>query len=407
MTCVAQTARTRPPAAPASCEREAFDEQLPHDPQAPRAQGQADGDLLAAARAACEQHVREVQARDEQHDARHGQQEHRGGRDFGIVLRVRARAEAAERTCLDGVRAVLGGIRFGELRRERCEPRGGGFGRHPWLQAARHHQAVVGAVVEPCLTAREKRLVLGRLVHAQGQPDLGPEDRHRAGEPARGDAHDTEIAAVQTECAADEIGRKTRLAPVLVRHNRHRVGPRPLFLGPERAPLRQRCAEGGKEVGGDEHREDAARLGALGEAHHREVHREHAVEDVAAAPDVHEVRIRERSPPALLGGAPVDADERAAVGAGDRLQQQRVHEREDGGVGADAEREHEHGGGGEARRAQQGARGVTKVLQHGVSRGRTKRAHGGEARPTSVESTARLRRRFHASAGHSRWGCAC
>ena len=57
---------------------------MPHQPRAPGADGQADGDLLAAAGGPSQEEVGQVGAGDQQHHPHHGHQERRHG-DEGSV----------------------------------------------------------------------------------------------------------------------------------------------------------------------------------------------------------------------------------------------------------------------------------------------------------------------------------
>ena len=68
-------ATSRPSSAAHETEQRAFGQQLPHEPLPARAERGADGDFLLARRRAREQQVRDVGARDEQHE-RHRAQHH-------------------------------------------------------------------------------------------------------------------------------------------------------------------------------------------------------------------------------------------------------------------------------------------------------------------------------------------
>ena len=69
---------------------------------------------------------------------------------------------------------------------------------------------------------------------------------------------------------------------------------------------------------------------------------------------------------AALGGRRRNPDQLLRVGKGQRAQQQRVDDAEDGDVGADAEGENEDGDEGEAAVAAEGAEGVTEILEKNV-----------------------------------------
>ena len=75
-------------------EEQAFAQQLAHDPPARSAKGDAERDFLRARGAAGEQHVGQIQARDEQDRAGHAHEQRRDQGDGAVVLRPRAEAES-------------------------------------------------------------------------------------------------------------------------------------------------------------------------------------------------------------------------------------------------------------------------------------------------------------------------
>ncbi len=65
----------------------------------------------------------------------------------------------------------------------------------------------------------------------------------------------------------------------------------------------------------------------------------------------------------------VERHDAIRIGDGERTEQQRVHDAEDGGVGADAQGKRRDGDGGEGGRAPQRAHGVAHVLRERLNQG--------------------------------------
>jgi hypothetical protein len=92
--------------------------------------------------------------------------------------------------------------------------------------------------------------------------------------------------------------------------------------------------------------------------------RQQAVEDAAPIAHVDVGGIREVGEVGLLDAIAIeDGDQRVDASLAGP-QDQRVDQREDGGVGADAQREHEHGDGRECRLLSKQTEAVPEVLEH-------------------------------------------
>ena len=83
---VAPNADNEPDQAAADCEQQTFAEQLAHDSPTRRANCETERDFLGARSAASQQHVREIQAGDEQHRASHSHQQRADERDRPVVI---------------------------------------------------------------------------------------------------------------------------------------------------------------------------------------------------------------------------------------------------------------------------------------------------------------------------------
>ena len=81
-----QTLTNKPDQAAADGEQQTFAEQLAHDSPTRRANRQTQRDLFRARSAAGQQHVREIQAGDEQHRAGHSHQQRADERYRAVVI---------------------------------------------------------------------------------------------------------------------------------------------------------------------------------------------------------------------------------------------------------------------------------------------------------------------------------
>ena len=74
-----------------------FREQLPHNPAAAGAEREADGDLFSPRGPPCEQHVREIEAGDEQHHRSHANEQRPEGRHLCSRVRPSAGGKTRQR----------------------------------------------------------------------------------------------------------------------------------------------------------------------------------------------------------------------------------------------------------------------------------------------------------------------
>ncbi len=117
-----------------------------------------------------------------------------------------------------------------------------------------------------------------------------------------------------------------------------------------------------EQVRGDQLAAHPLRVAEAGEDEGEAAIDGHRREDMVVTVPVEEVRIRDRA-----GGeirlALVDADEPIGMGIGQRIEEDAVHDREQGGIRADAEGERQDGHQRETRGPDEGANGVAQILE--------------------------------------------
>ena len=217
-------------------EQHAFGQQLPDDARARRADGDAHRHLAAAGASACEQQVRDVGARDEQHDPHHGAHRLQGiaHRLAALELSPRARTQIEAR----------------QVRRLHVRPRGGDALLQQEIERRFRPGGIDARLEAPHHQHPPERGVLRRLVrvglnqpapHRQRQRDVRRvADLQRAFEPARGHARDRHRDAVDDERLADRV-RRPREAPLPVGVADHRDGRRiRTVVGRQQRPARRR-----------------------------------------------------------------------------------------------------------------------------------------------------------------------
>ncbi len=346
-------------------EQEPLHQQLPDDGSAAGAEGQPDGHFRLAVRTPREQQVREVEAGDDQHDARHGHQHDRHGPQPVVRTRDRANARPRQRGDDDGLVAVLGRIGGGEPRGDAGQFPIRRLARRAVTQPGDEHQFVGVAAARRDARAAAHVVVLEDRRGTQGQPDLGRDDGARPGEPLRGHAHHGERLVVDEQRAADETGITAHLSPVEIRHHAdRRRAPRRLFVVEERPAHGRRHAHRLEEVRGHHRDKRAADQVPFGEAHHRDLAGRHGRQRCRRRADVRVVGVRERPVPIRLPGVPAVEPDQLAAGRrpGQRPHQQRVDDRVDRGVGADAEPQHHDGNRREGRVAAEPSTPATHCL---------------------------------------------
>ena len=213
-----------------------------------------------------------------------------------------------------------------------------------------------------------QEVVLHEADRPERQPEVGADAGGGAFEARGSDAHHGEEPAADRHRPAEEGRVRSPPFPVGVRDHGHRCPARPLLVDRERASLHGLGAEQIEVVGRDRLDERAAGHAVLVDAGKRDREGAHSLERRGAFADVHVVRVGEA---AVVAGAlhilAVEPEDLIAVThPGQRLQQQRVDEREDGGVGADAERQYEDRGRREPRLPRLRTDGEAHVGEQGV-----------------------------------------
>ena len=135
-----------------------------------------------------------------------------------------------------------------------------------------------------------------------------------------------------------------------------------IFFGEKVAPQGRLHAERRQEAVADAHAHQAFRLAAVNQVERSRANRHHALEDRVLFLPVEKIARRTGKLGELRQFRLTDHQQPVGFGERQRPKQDRVDDREDGGVGADAERQCNDGYSREARRFQQHARPVADVL---------------------------------------------
>ncbi len=330
-------------------EDHALGQELRDDVPSPRSQRHPDADLFAPLREAREHEVRHVGAGDQQHGGDGAEQ---GGVGPPLVADQVLEQE-------------LGG-----QRRVRVDVRGVGLlvallddvhlGAHLFeLDAGLETPEDVEeeAAVVDLLLIQERSLERPR----GEELELGERERRHVGGQ---DADDLVRPAIEGERLADRVALAAEVRlPEAVGEDDDGRSAGLVFVGHERPPHGRLDAEHREEVPRHHERLDLLGVAQAGDRvgvadRHREV-AEHLLalaQDLVARPG--EAGLVD----ALLGGRGVDLDEPLGLLVRQRLQEDRLDEAEDGGVGADAEGERGDRDGGEPGRLLQRADGVAKRL---------------------------------------------
>ena len=221
-------------------EQQAFGQQLAHDARARRPDRDAHRHFAAPRASPCEQQVRQVGARDEQHDRHHDP--HRQQR----IAHGLAALELSPRAGPD--------TQARQLRRRQRRPSCGDALLHQEVERRLRPGRIDAGLEAPHHQHPPERGILRRLfrVCLNEPPPHGERQRHvrrvadlqRAFEPARGDARDRHRDAVDDQRFADRVGRpgETPL-PERVADHRDRRSTRPI-VGRDQGPAgRRRHAE--------------------------------------------------------------------------------------------------------------------------------------------------------------------
>ena len=178
-------------------------------------------------------------------------------------------------------------------------------------------------------------------------------------------AHDGEGRAVERQRLAHDVrvAAEASLPESVAEHDdRHGLV---VFFRQERTAHRGLSAEDREIVAAHHLHGNLLGLGAGAPVHLGEGEARHLREHLVLVAQILVVEVRERQ---IAGIALVGHEDRGQpirFVHGNRLEQRRVHEAEDRGVGADAERQREHGDGREARALGQHAQAVAQILKHG------------------------------------------
>jgi hypothetical protein len=142
--------------------------------------------------------------------------------------------------------------------------------------------------------------------------------------------------------------------------------PGPVFAGQCRAADHRIDTERRQKTRGNERSGDLLRLASEpreGESARRPGDRADGGEAPGFLLQREEIGVRGRACPLLGIVLHADEDEPLGIGVGQRLQQDRVHNAEDGRVGTDAETERQHGDRGEGGGAAHHPEGVAQILE--------------------------------------------
>ena len=349
----------------------ALGQRLAHETCASRAKRQPNRDLLLPARRPRQQQVGDVRARDEEHQAHHRHQDVERRRHLsahigqspasGIQIELLDPKAILElpRRCGESGHGVQ--LVFVDLPVDDVELWLRGVGRESRLQAANDVQPPALTIVE--IVYRRRHLGLHHDRHEQ----IGRRCGDDAGEADGRDADDCHRRAVDRHHLVQD-GRVAGEAPLPepMAQYRHRVrARRPIVIVGEPAAERRLHAQDGKRVARDELRLDALGLATIGERRRRRRARHQAAEGVVAIAKIPIHRMREGTlvrRPAAEGAGAVELHQLARILDRQQPQQHLIHQREDGGVGADPQRQRQHDDDREGGRAGQRADGVAEIL---------------------------------------------
>ena len=346
-----------------NAEQHALGQQLADEAFPARAERRPDGDLFLPAGGAGEQQIGDVGARDQQ-DERHGA-EHDEHRDAEV-----ADDGLDERDDVDRERAVA----FVFLPDPRRDPRHVVprlRHRHAWLQP-RHQVVVFVSAPRDGVGAERQRQEHVHLTDARDrrhdlvvQEEVGPQDAGDLELVLRVAAASAE--AVERDAGTDHIrvGAEGALPEAVAQDDDRRLAGR-VFIRPQQPSVERLRAEQVEQAGGRQNPFDPLRVLAGQQRAGAALRNRHLLERSVFGADVDELPRRR---PVLRD---VDAwrsqpqhREPVRVGIRQRLEQQRVDDAEDGGVGADADGERDDDHQRQRGRAPQRPDGVAEVLQEG------------------------------------------
>ena len=341
-------------------ERQAFREQLPDDAHAARAQRQPGRDLLLAGGGPRQEQSRDIRAGDEQDDR------DRRRWKVGEAAEPFLHLDVTAKTRLHAGAGIRVGTRIVTLqaRRHRGEFRARLSQRHAGLQPPEHLDPRRAALAET-----HSGLGVGPPQRHDRHPDVVRRADLVARERFRGHADEGEVMPVEFDSGADDTGIAGKAPlPEPEAHHRERIRVPVALVGRRDQPAsRRRDAEHVEVVAG--HQLTLHALGLVSGAQVEGVHRRDRQAGHHRIPGaiVQVVGIRGVAQIVLVRVLPADVHQAVGLGdAGERPQQQRVHEAEDRRVRADPERQRRDGDQRERRVLEQHAESEPEVLHHFV-----------------------------------------
>ena len=350
-------------------EHEALDQELTDQPPAARAEGRPHGHLVPPAQRPREQQVGDVRAGDQEDEADRARQdrERRPHRTRELVAEGNDRHRSGR---------IVGGVLGSEPAADSIEVFAGLGEGDALFQASDRLQVLAAAAgVRRGRVVAERRPDLGRLVEVRREQRL---------EGGRHHADDLEVLLVHPDLPADDGGVGAE-APPPERVAQDELAPRvrPVVRRLEAPAERRADAEQVEVVRADPHARDALGLAALRQRRLPEADDRGRLKGARLVAKVGEGR-----KPDVVGvafGLPVaEEDEPVRRGVGQRLEERRVEDAEDGRVGADADRE-----GGERDRRE--PRALSQRPQR-VAQVPEDRAHRHSLRSVAIGSSREARR---------------
>ena len=199
-------------------EHESFGEKLSDDTRSAAAQRETNCNFLAAGGPAREQHVRQVQTRDQQHHCRHSSQNCSNGGNRIAFRGIGVGAEPEQRRRHEGLVLLFNRKFFFQVCREAFERGGRRRGRDSRLEPADDQKIVHPAIGQGVVT-RAAKLIPDFVMNSERQPDFRRFDAHCASETFRHDADDGERVAVEHERTTEERRIARVFLPIGVAHD--------------------------------------------------------------------------------------------------------------------------------------------------------------------------------------------
>ena len=359
-------------------QQQSLGEQLAQDPSLPATNGGANGELLASRRAARQEHVGEIDARDQQHDPGHAEQQDEDERKLTIFIgRVGADRQTRDRAHDDRLVLVDGRKSLAHAGGEHAELRVGIFCRQARAQPTYEKERVVVAIGQLSVAIGE-RGICQEVVQAERQVNRRRQQRRATGEMTRGDTDDGQRLTVDDQRLANELRILARSSPVLVADDDDRhPAPRGLLGRREESATKRAHSESVEVVMRGELGKNAAGRLTLCNPDHGQVVGHQAGERGVLLADVLEVRIREA--PKGVRASCVLAEQCHQLVRSLRLngsQQESVRQREDRRVGTNSEPQNGHRHRCEAGVLHENTDGVAEILPDALQDDSSERSKG-------------------------------